>query len=185
MEVLFVANLASRRKGKNMRAPITLLLAMAFVSFLLGISSSAVRAQADPAHITPALEARIKRLENRLMAPCCYTQTIREHQSQEAEEMREEVTAMVFAGKSEQEIISYYRSKYGETILVVPDGMSGRLLTFTPILIFVASTGLLFVYFRRSARPRPAATDPAQPEESSLEFQRFRETIRAESGENL
>jgi len=84
------------------------------------------------------------------MAPCCYTQTIRDHDSQVAEEMREEVKAMVLSGKSEQEIITYYRTKYGETILVAPDGLSGRLLTSTPILIFFASVCLVLFLIRRS-----------------------------------
>ena len=58
--------------------------------------------------LTPtADQARtIVKLEDKLMAPCCYSQTIRVHMSMEAEQMREEVTDMVLAGKSAQDIIS-------------------------------------------------------------------------------
>ena len=55
--------------------------------------------------LTPSQIATIHRLEDRLMAPCCYPQTIREHQSEVAKQMREEVTEMVSEGKSEKEII--------------------------------------------------------------------------------
>ena len=48
---------------------------------------------------TPGQEAKIKKIEGRLMAPCCYTQTILDHNSQVAADMRDEVAAMVAAGK--------------------------------------------------------------------------------------
>jgi len=132
--------------------------------------------------LTPSQNATIKKLEGRLMAPCCYTQTILDHDSQEAAEMREEVTAMVAAGKSEAEIVTYYRTKYGETILVVPDGVSGHLLTFTPPLLFLAACGLLFLFVRRSVRDRKFMAAPeALVEESS----RLLAIIREETGELL
>jgi cytochrome c-type biogenesis protein CcmH/NrfF len=99
-----------------------------------------------------------------------------------AEKMREEVTAMVGSGKSETEIINYYRKEYGETILVVPDGMSGGLLTYTPVLLFAASAGLLIFFIRSSVRarretaPQPA---PSLPEADRLAIQK---KIRAEIG---
>ena len=76
---------------------------------------------------TPEQAKTIVKLEDKLMAPCCYSQTIRVHMSAEAKQMREEVTYMVIAGKCEQGIIKYYKAKYGETILVVPDGGAARL----------------------------------------------------------
>jgi cytochrome c-type biogenesis protein CcmH len=94
---------------------------------------------------TPEQAKTITKLEDRLMAPCCYSQTIRVHMSTEAAQMRDEVTSMVLAGKSETEIVNYYRAKYGETILVVPDGMAGRFVYGTPICVFVLASGLLVV----------------------------------------
>ena len=84
------------------------------------------------------------------MAPCCYTQTIRDHDSQVAVDMRNEVTAFVASGKSEDEIITYYRTKYGETILVVPDGLQGHLLTILPLTAFFVSASLLLMFIRKS-----------------------------------
>ena len=95
--------------------------------------------------LTPtADQARtIVKLEDKLMAPCCYSQTIRVHMSMEAEQMREEVTDMVLSGKSEQDIIKYYKAKYGETILVVPDGKAGQIAYGVPILVALSAFGLL------------------------------------------
>jgi cytochrome c-type biogenesis protein CcmH len=127
--------------------------------------------------------AKIEKLENKLMAPCCYSQTIREHRSQEAEQMREEVTAMVVSGKSDREILDYYKTKYGETILVVPDGTAGALTYGIPIVVFVASLGLVVFALRRSftgKRSAFAQVSPGQPDAETLRIQR---QIRAEIGE--
>ena len=43
-------------------------------------------------------EAEVKRLEESLLAPCCYSQTIDKHMSAEAFQMRQEVTEMVGEG---------------------------------------------------------------------------------------
>ena len=121
---------------------------------LLGLAAIPGRTQTAPAPITHEQEALIRKIEGRLMAPCCYTQTIRDHDSQVAVDMRNEVTAFVAAGKSEQEIITYYRTKYGETILVVPDGIQGHLLTILPLAAFLVSTGLLLIFIQKATRSR-------------------------------
>ncbi len=86
--------------------------------------------------ITPGQAAEIKRLEDELMAPCCYTQTIREHMSEVAEQMREEVTEFVLEGRPEREILRYYKTRYGEAILAVPDGLAGQVVFAVPVAAF-------------------------------------------------
>jgi len=124
------------------------LIALFAVALLGSVAVVAVDAQSAPVSLTSKQIALIRKIEGRVMAPCCYTQTIRDHDGQVAVEMRAEVTALVASGKSEQEIITYYRTKYGETILVVPDGLQGRLLPGFPIAAFLASILLLLLYIR-------------------------------------
>jgi cytochrome c-type biogenesis protein CcmH len=105
----------------------------------------------------------IVRLEDKLMAPCCYSQTIRVHMSTEAEQMREEVTEMVLAGKSEQDIIKYYKAKYGETILVVPDGKAGQIAYGVPLIVSLSAFGLLAFGIRRTLHMQSVETTTLQP----------------------
>ena len=133
--------------------------------------------------ITPAQRAKIKKIEGRLMAPCCYKQTILEHDSQVAQEMREEVTAMVISNKSEQEIINYYKTKYGETILVVPDGMSGKIAFAIPVTVFVLSSGLLILMIRRSIRANVMRPGMIPLQISEEDRQQIRMKIYDELGE--
>jgi cytochrome c-type biogenesis protein CcmH len=119
------------------------------------------------------------------MAPCCYTQTIRDHDSQVAVDMRNEVTAFVASGKSEQEIITYYRTKYGETILVVPDGNTVRIAYGIPVAASLAAVGLLFFAIRRSVKAGEVATGQIVTKELSVEMQNYRNTIRSDLGGDL
>lgn len=117
------------------------------------------------------------------MAPCCYTQTIREHQSEVAEQMREEVTQMVSDGKSEKEIIAYYKTKYGETILVTPDGAAGKIIVAVPAVALVLGLFLVGMVLRPAIHPRAMATAPTLPPAvAAVDAQRV-ERIRRELGD--
>ncbi len=72
--------------------------------------------------------------------------------------MRSEVTEMVMEGKSEPEIISYYKTEYGESILAVPDGRTGTVAFAIPIIVLPTAALLLFAGIRKrvSVRPQPA-----------------------------
>src|ERR1700757_1998771 len=76
----------------------------------------------NPASLSASQTAQIQKVEKRLLAPCRYTQSIGEHGSAIAVQMRGEVSEMVAEGKSESEIVEHYRRIYGDRILIVPDG---------------------------------------------------------------
>jgi cytochrome c-type biogenesis protein CcmH len=63
---------------------------------------------------------KARQIEDNLIAPCCWTQPVSQHYSEVSEQIRQEVRAMVDAGKSRDEIFDYYVAKYGERILATP-----------------------------------------------------------------
>jgi cytochrome c-type biogenesis protein CcmH len=133
---------------------------------------------------TPNQERRIKKLEGSLMAPCCYSQTIDVHMSMEAAQMRDEVSNMVLAGKSDDEILQFYRAKYGETILVVPAGTAGLLAFGIPIGVTLLAAGLMF-WFAQSLRKRSVRVSTLQPAHAQSVSLDMRERIRRELHEDL
>ena len=143
-----------RRKGKARRLTVRPRLPATLALLIVCISAHASHAQSALLPLTHNQVQLIRKIEGRLMAPCCYTQTIRDHDSQVALQMRDQVTAFVAAGQSEQEIVTYYRTKYGETILVVPDGLEGQFLTILPIFAFLLSVAVLVMFIRRSVSSR-------------------------------
>ena len=99
--------------------------------------------------LTPQQNAEVMRLDDSLLAPCCYTQPISQHRSDAAEQMRQQIAEMVASGMTETEIIEHYRQQYGDRILVVPDGNTGQVLFVLPGVLFIASSGILCLVLRR------------------------------------
>jgi len=118
-----------------------------------------------------AQKGQIHRIEGKLMAPCCYSQTIDMHDSEIARQMRGEVTAMVLAGKSENEVLGYYKTEYGESILAVPDGAAGTLVFSLPayaivFAVLALSCGMVITVRRR---PRAILLRPIGMDEAALQ----------------
>ncbi len=104
----------------------------------------------------------VLRAQRRLMAPCCYTQTIDVHSSEIAETMRQDVLQMVKSGMDEGGIFAHYKAIYGEQILAVPDGMLGKLAFAIPMTSATAAFGILTAVLirlhRRKARVKASVS---------------------------
>ena len=139
----------------------------------------------NPAALSTAQTAEIQKVEKRLLAPCCYTQSIAEHGSNIAVQMRHEVAEMVADGKSEHEIVEHYRNIYGDRILIVPDGMTGKILLGLPVVISALDGLLIFVCFRKMLHSgmRQRASDVPQPRHVLSDA--LKEKIEREMGDAL
>ena len=65
-------------------------------------------------------QARIDRLERRVFAPCCYTESVTIHQSEIAVKMRLEIAKWVEQGRTDEEILGTYVARYGDKALIDP-----------------------------------------------------------------
>lgn len=74
---------------------------------------------ADP---TTEQRERIQRLENPMLAPCCYSEAVSRYNSDVAVKMRLEIAAWVTEGKSHREILDAYKKLYGLRVLREPEG---------------------------------------------------------------
>lgn len=126
---------------------------------------------------TPQQYSEIKRLENSLLAPCCYSQAVGQHMSDAAVQMRGEITAMVLAGKNEPEVIAHYKAIYGERILIVPDGKTGVLLFILPLCLALLALGILVMVLRKmlgvsrsSSQPNPVRQSIPQTIREEIEW---------------
>ena len=96
----------------------------------LSIMPAVALADADhPAHV-PASEAGedltgyvegASRLEGRIIAPCCWNQTIDIHGSEPSYELRREIRKRLKAGESAEAIEASFVARFGPKILAVPD----------------------------------------------------------------
>jgi cytochrome c-type biogenesis protein CcmH len=108
------------------------------------------------------LNEQASAIDSKLMAPCCWSSTVSQHYSQAADDIRRGVREMLDAGKSEQEILDYYVSVYGERILASPPAHGFNLLVWVlPGIFFIASSVFLILLFRSwmASRPAPAVVE--------------------------
>ncbi len=101
---------------------------------------------------------RARALQEKLIAPCCWSESVAAHRSEIAAEMRAEIARMVQEGRSDREILDFYKAKYGTRILMEPEGQL-RLWAYTiPVLAVIVGLALVVWIIRRMVRPQPEAT---------------------------
>lgn len=99
-------------------------------------------------------------LEQRLRCPVCTSVSIAESQSDTAVAMRVVVAEQIAAGRSDAEIIDYFRARYGDWVLIDPP-VRGRTTLVWLLPAGAALVGLTAVLFRARRAPPPADLSPA------------------------
>ena len=101
-----------------------------FLAAALWLVPGAALADSEPAEHVPASEAGedlqeyvegATRLEGRIIAPCCWNQTIDIHGSEPAYQLRREIRRRLKAGEAPDTIEASLVQRYGAKILAVPD----------------------------------------------------------------
>jgi len=116
---------------------------------LVMASGFAWQALATPA-LTPEQEATARRVEEQLMAPCCFGSTVATHHSPAADAIRDEVRSLVARGRNEQEILNLYLDRYGERILAQPVARGFNLLAYwVPAIGWLCGTAVVVVWLLR------------------------------------
>jgi cytochrome c-type biogenesis protein CcmH len=97
-----------------------------------------------------------ERLEGRLLAPCCWAQTLDIHGSEIANELRREIRTRLKAGESPGQIEQSLIARYGERMRAVPDKVPLNTMGTMGWFGVAASAGFL-VYMLRQWRKRSLA----------------------------
>jgi cytochrome c-type biogenesis protein CcmH len=113
-------------------------------------------------------------VEGRLLAPCCYTQTLDVHESPLASELRQEVRKRLAAGESPEAIEDDFVARYGENVRALPKGEDPRrgLLLFSAAVLVASAAGLaaLLRRWRRTPKgPAPPLDATAAPAREALD----------------
>ena len=97
-------------------------------------------------------------VQGRLLAPCCYLQTLDVHESPMATDLRLEVRTRLWAGESAGAIEDDFVARYGERVRAVPKGQDPRGLMFVFAMGMLVATAIgLGALVRRWLRtPRDA-----------------------------
>ncbi|PBB93430.1 cytochrome c-type biogenesis protein CcmH [Mesorhizobium sp. WSM3864] len=148
-------------KAKFSLAPLILLLALVF-------AGTAQAVKPDEVLPDPALEARARALSEGLRCMVCQNQSIDESDADLARDLRILVRQRLVAGDTDQQVMDYIVSRYGEFVLLKPRfSLRNALLWGTPALLLLAG-GIFIVLSTRSRRRAPGSTLSAE-EQAALD----------------
>jgi cytochrome c-type biogenesis protein CcmH len=140
---------------------------------------------ADAAAKAASLEREARQIETMLIAPCCWREQVSVHQSEAAQQVKQEIRTMLGAGMVRQQVLDAFVERYGVRILAEPpDEGFGRVLYHAPWIVGLGSAAGLVLLIRRITR-RPGPDGPAgargQPDGAAPTSPPERETAIEES----
>ena len=117
----------------------------------------------------PALEARARALSAQLRCMVCQNQSIDDSNAELARDLRLLVRERLENGDSDEAVIDYVVSRYGEFVLLNPRLRGETLLLWgAPIVLFLAGAAAMVLFVRKRSG-RPAGTPLSEAEKADLE----------------
>jgi cytochrome c-type biogenesis protein CcmH len=115
--------------------------------------------EAVPMAEDPKLEARLVDISQELRCLVCQNESLASSHAELADDLRQEVRALIRSGKSDQEIKDFLVARYGDFVLYRPEVKPLTwVLWFGPFLLLVIAAIFLGVYLRqRRALAAPVA----------------------------
>lgn len=100
----------------------------------------------------PVLESRARDISRQLRCLVCQGEDIDESNAGLAADIRKLVREQLLKGKTDEEVLSFVRARYGDYVLMMPPVKpSTYLLWLTPLAVLAGGLGFAWLYMRRSA----------------------------------
>ncbi|MHA1568380.1 MAG: cytochrome c-type biogenesis protein [Alphaproteobacteria bacterium] len=110
----------------------------------------------------PQKEQQYKHLVTELRCLVCQNQNLADSNAELAQDLRQEIYEMIQAGASEQEIVDFMVTRYGDFVLYRPPfKKSTAFLWIGPFLILAIGLLTLILFIRKYRRTAPPALDDA------------------------
>jgi cytochrome c-type biogenesis protein CcmH len=139
------------------------------VLLLLLSAAPAFAVNPDEVLKDPALEARARALSAQLRCMVCQNQSIDDSNADLAKDLRLLVRERLTAGDSDDQVIEYLVSRYGEFVLLKPRLSEHTILLWgMPVALAAIGAGVVFVQLRRR-RISLAGQELSAEEQSKLE----------------
>ncbi len=126
-----------------------------FVVLMTALTPAAWSGEAAPAADDPALEKRVQALSAELRCLVCQNESLAASRASLAVDLREQIRERMRNGETDQQIVDYLVSRYGDFVLYRPPFKATTLLLWLgPLVLLAAGFALLFRrMMRRSAAP--------------------------------
>ncbi len=135
----------------------------------LAMAGAAWAVEPDEMLDDPVLEERARELSKGIRCLVCRNESIDESNAELARDLRILVRERLVEGDSDEEVVDYLVSRFGEYVLLTPraDGVNLVLWSAAPVL-FLGGLGIAAVYLRgRREQPTPEELSDAEKERLS------------------
>jgi len=130
---------------------------------LIGLAAAAWGKEAAPLADDPVLEQRLQALSAELRCLVCQNESLAASRADLAVDLRNQIRERMRQGQSDQEIVDYLVSRYGDFVLYRPPfKLTTVLLWLGPLLLLVA--GLATLFYRLLRRREAPAADLTESE---------------------
>jgi len=120
---------------------------------LIAASSAAYAGEAQPLAQNPVVETRLNAISENLRCLVCQNETLAASRSDLAEDLRREVRHLIEAGKSDNEIIEFLVSRYGDYVLYNPPFKATTVLLWLgPFALLAGGIVGLILFLRKRSR---------------------------------
>lgn len=129
--------------------------------------------EAKPLADDPVAEKRLQAISAELRCLVCQNETIAGSNADLAVDLRREIRTMIQAGQSDQQILDFMVTRYGDFVLYRPPFKGATVLLWLgPLLFLVVGIGALQFYLRRRNKviqeTRPLTAEQARQAEALL-----------------
>ena len=164
----FTAKAPRRKEPQN--AFLGWILLLVFIS--LSSAQTLHAREAAPLAQDEATEKRLVEISSELRCLVCQNESLSGSHAELANDLRREIRTLIKDGKSDNEIMDFMVSRYGDFVRYRPP-LKGTtlLLWFGPALLFVGGLGTLVLYLRRRSRAikdTPLSADEQRQADSLL-----------------
>ena len=105
------------------------------------------------------VDLRVRVIASKLRCPVCQNESVADSQSELSAQMRTLIRDKLAAGETEDQIVRYFVSRYGEWILLEPPRQGVLWFVWlAPVVALLGGAALVIAYLRRSVRPHPHLT---------------------------
>ena len=138
-----------------------------YLMLVLLLSGAAAAEVADVYDFSDrAQEQRYQNLIAELRCPKCQNQSIADSDAGIAQDMRTRVHTMILEGKSDEDIVDYFVSRYGDFVSYRPPVNAGTsILWLGPILLLLGGAVLIVILLRNASRKAAADDEASQDKE--------------------
>jgi cytochrome c-type biogenesis protein CcmH len=135
---------------------------------LLVSAAPAFAVNPDEMLADPALESRARAISAELRCMVCQNQSIDDSNAELAKDLRLLVRKRITAGDSDQQVVSYLVSRYGEFVLLKPRFEAKTVLLWGAPVLLVLLGGVSLAVFARRRAGKPTGSPLSADEQARL-----------------